>query len=143
MDWKLAAPAMIGAIVVALGWFVGHYFNVSREIASEKRKTSVAFLLEAYRRLQNAANREGSMNAKHAEDIESAIADIQLLGTPNQVALAVKFSELIAKTGGGDLDSLLYDFRKTLRQELDLKPVTEKLIHLRFSKDNTPNKRPR
>jgi hypothetical protein len=141
MDWKTFIPAIIGALIVAVGWIVGHYLNMSREIAAEKRKTRVAFLLEAYRKMENAAHR--GMCKEVADNIESAIADIQLLGTPKQARLAHDFSVAFAENGTVSFDTLLYDLRKTLRQELDLEPVEGKLKFLRINHDKKPNQRVR
>jgi hypothetical protein len=129
-------PATIAALVAILGWYTAHYFSVRREIAAEKRKTRVSFLLEAYRRLENAGNRRIDRNSKLIGDIESALADIQLLGTPEQVGLARDFSDEFSKNGKASFDPLLYGLRKTLRQELDLEPVEHSLKILRITYDN-------
>jgi len=125
-------PAILGALIIALGWPIVHYFNSRREVAAEKRRTRVAFLIEAYRRLESAGNRSLHQNSIHIAAIESALADIQLLGTPHQVKLAHDFSSDFAKNGSGTFDPLLYDLRDSLRQELDLEPVAEDLVYLRI-----------
>jgi hypothetical protein len=143
MDWKTFIPAVIGALIVAAGWIVGHYLNISREIAAEKRKTRVAFLLEAYRKLESVGNRNIYEGSKHIDNMETALADIQLLGTPKQARLAREFSDAFAENGTAPFDPLLYDLRKTLREELDLEPVEEKLKFLRIIYGKKPSQRVR
>ena len=48
----------------------------------------VQHLLEAYRRLKPY----GRVTPENSRDLEQAIADIQLLGSPEQVALAQNFA---------------------------------------------------
>jgi hypothetical protein len=137
MDWKALAPATVGALIVAIGWVVSHYLNKSRDIAAEKRKTRIAFLIEAYRRLEYSGNRPLLRDSRHVSDIESALADIQLLGTPTQVDQARNIGLQFSKNGTVKFDPLLHDLRNTLRQELDLEAVDNTLAFFRIEfKDN-------
>ena len=133
MEKVVVISAAVGAFVTILGWYIAHFFSLRREIASEKRKTRVSFLLEAYRRLENAGNRRIDGNAKLISDIESALADIQLLGTAEQIDLARAFSDDFANNGTASFDPLLYGLRETLRKELDLEPATQSLKILRIT----------
>ena len=69
---------------------------------------------------------------QHMLDIESAIADIQLLGTKHQVELAVEFTKVFVSKKSASLDDLLQDLRNSLRVELELENVRPKLTFLRF-----------
>jgi hypothetical protein len=128
-------PATIAALVAILGWYIAHYFSLRREIAAEKRKTRVVFLLEAYRRLEDSGHRSLRKGSEHIAKIESALADIQLLGTPEQVRLAQDFMMEFSETSTGTFDPLLRSLRQTLRHELDLEAVDENLKFLRISYD--------
>jgi hypothetical protein len=66
-------------------------------------------------------------------DIESAIADIQLLGAPSQVAMAADFARKMGEAGDASLDGLLADLRKSLRGELELEPVDNGIVFLRLT----------
>jgi Tfp pilus assembly protein PilO len=136
MDWKLFAQLLVTFIVAALGWWVGHTFSARRDLANERRKLRVNYLLEAYRKLEGAAN---PSNPKLKRDqLESAIADIQLLGSPLQVKMASEFARSLADTRSladnsqSSLDDLLFNLRESLRKELHLEGVNEKIIFLRF-----------
>jgi hypothetical protein len=125
--------AAIGAAVAALGWPIAHWLASKREVLAEKRKLRVTYILEAYRRLENAGNRPIGPESDEGRDIESALADIQLLGTPKQIELAVKFSDEFAAKGAASFDPILYDLRNSLRQELELEPTSAPLKFLRIA----------
>src|SRR5260370_10638243 len=87
MDWKLFAQLAATGLVTVIGWWVVNFFSKRRDIENDRRKLRTEYLLEAYRRLEGASHREGRQ--KEFEDgLESAIADIQLLGTAKQADLA-------------------------------------------------------
>lgn len=131
MDWKLFAQLAVTLVVAVLGGWSGHHLSMRRDLAGERRKLRVSYLLEAYRRLEGAANRGDASRCR--PEYESAIADIQLLGSPRQVSLARQFAIEIATKRTSSLDDLLFDLRQSLRAELELEPVSEKIIFLRFT----------
>lgn len=128
MDWKLFIQLIATFLIAALGWCVAHYFTTRRDLANERRKLRIAYLLEAYRKLENASNREPI----NWPLFESAIADIQLLGSTHQVSLARQFAIAMGKNGTASLDELIFDLRQSLRSELELEPVSEKVVYMRF-----------
>jgi hypothetical protein len=121
--------------MVAIGWWVVHTLNSSRDLRNERRKLRTTYLLEAYRRLEAAVNPNDKMVTQPG--VESAIADIQLLGTPQQVRMAQTFANEMAQSSEASLNQLLADLRDSLRSELQLEPVEGKILHLRFTDDNT------
>lgn len=131
MDWKLFAQLAVTLLVAVLGGWVGHHFSMRRDLANERRKLRVTYLLEAYRRLEGASNRDDP--GQYKADFESAIADIQLLGSPHQVALAREFAIEMARDRQSSLDRLIFDLRQSLRSELELDPVSEDVIYLRIT----------
>lgn len=108
----------------------GTHVLCSPRYANERRKLKVSYLLEAYRKLEGAAN-HSHPTSKRA-DLESAIADIQLLGSHSQVRMAAAFAKAIAIDGSGSLDELLSDLRNSLRAELQLESVNDGIVFLRF-----------
>lgn len=132
MDWKLLATLLVSLFVAALGWWAVHYLSSRRDLKNERRKLRITYLLEAYRKLESASNRDDS--ASQWGNFETAIADIQLLGSPHQVALARRFALSMAKDGNASLDELIADLRRSLRTELELEPVFEPVAYLRFYK---------
>jgi hypothetical protein len=132
MDWKLFAQLVMTLVVAIVGMWIGHHFSARRDVTNERRKLQISYLLEAYRRLEGASNRD---NPKACwPQFESAIADIQLLGSSRQVTLARQFAIDMAKHRTASLDDLIFDLRQSLRSELELDSVSEKVIYLRFEK---------
>jgi hypothetical protein len=56
MDWKLFSQLVVTFMVAALGWWAGHFLSSRRDLANERRKLRVTYLLEAYRKLESAAH---------------------------------------------------------------------------------------
>jgi hypothetical protein len=81
------------------------------------------FLVKAFQGLANAANRPPTPGAQHFRDMESAIADIQLLGSKSQIELVEKFTEEFEQTRQASLDPLLNSLRKDLRKELGYEQI--------------------
>lgn len=80
MDWKLFAQLAVTLIVAVVGGWAGHYLSMRRDLTSERRKLRVSYLLEAYRRLEGASNRE--LAGPVLTDLESALADIRYSDRP-------------------------------------------------------------
>lgn len=120
---------VVGAVIAVAGWIASG--ELTRR--AMRRQTQVEYLLSAYRRLEAASNRR--MSVDHEGAIESAVSDIQLLGTARQVELAEAFSQAFAGTGNADTSALLEELRRSLRQELDLERVPERRSWLRISRE--------
>ncbi len=132
MDWKLFSQLLVTVLVALAGGWLGHHFASRRDLLNERRKLRVTYLLEAYRKLEDASNRNDADRAWPL--FESAIADIQLLGSPKQVELARRFALDMAKRHTAPLDPLVNDLRRSLRDELELPEVKETVVYLRFGK---------
>jgi hypothetical protein len=102
------------AVSVAVGGWIVNGVLARR---SARRDLRVAYLLSAYRALDGASNR-AEMTTSHAHAIESAVADIILLGNDRQVELANAFSKAFADDGRADTSALLEALRADLRKEL-------------------------
>lgn len=109
-----------------------------RDRANHRRDLRVEYLLTAYRNLEHASSRD--FTDESARQVEEAIADVQLLGTPRQVDLAVDFAEEFVAAKGANLDALLDDLREDLRAELDLGPVTRPRTVLRLEIEPPPKR---
>jgi hypothetical protein len=127
----LLGPAL-AALVAIIGFGISHALTSKRELKAEKRKVRVSFMIEAYRKLESGSCR-GANAAKYSEAFHSAIADIQLLGSPTQVEIARKIATALG-TGTGErvtINELLNALRKELRSELNLPEVSGQLVILR------------
>ena len=91
-------------------------------------------MIEVYRRLATATNRS-QPNASYFADLDSAIVDVQLFGSADQIAAAQKFSKELAQHRAASLDELLASLRYELREELKLDRVDGSVLVLRASFD--------
>jgi hypothetical protein len=132
MNWQLLGPLLITTAIAVAGWFVGHALSARRDRINKRREQRIGYLIEAYRRLETCANRGDQMEASK---FESALADIQLFGTPRQVDLVQALIADFAAGGGATMDDLLRDLRRDLRAELRLQSVPDRILHLRIRND--------
>jgi uroporphyrinogen-III decarboxylase len=136
MNWTLLVPLLVTSMLTILGWYVVQRAGRIRDAENRRIERRVGFLLEAYRRLETASNR--ALTDQTRGGVESAIADVQLLGTPRQVALAVKFAEDCAGPTPASALDLLRQLRDDLRRELTLEPLDGGPLQLRFNR-HEPN----
>ncbi|WP_433228633.1 hypothetical protein [Actinomadura formosensis] len=123
----MAALAIASSILIAVaGWLVSQW----QARQAIKRNMYIDYLLKAYRRLDDAANRPLEQGSRR--DIESAISDIGLLGSPSQVELAKQIADTWAASGNTDLLPLLADLRTSLRKELRLESARTPYFALRL-----------
>lgn len=123
-----AVGIIIAAVVAVGGWFVVNALAARRERENDRRDYRTRFLIDAWVALEDAANRDDEQRMLALED---PIARIQLLGTPHQIELAQTFAREMAEKSKGSLDELLIDLRRDLRDELELEPVSDAMVHLR------------
>jgi len=90
MNFPLLLPLIVTAVLAVAGWYAVHRLSMNRDQESKRRDLRIQYLLEAYRRLGNSSNRRDL--SAYARDLESALADIQLLGSRDQVQLAHEFA---------------------------------------------------
>jgi len=127
---------ILSSLLVILGWGITHYLALKKSAKDKKREVIIEYLINAWRTLENASNRfDNSLNAK----LETAIADIQLLGTQKQIELAQQLADQITQTSGDALE-LLMQLREDLRKELGLSSVKRDLKILRLCVPSRANK---
>jgi hypothetical protein len=126
-----AVTILVSALLAAMGWLIGYFTTIQRDRLSKRRDLRTQNLLDAYRRLEGAGNRREA-SADFAKALESAVADIQLLGSAEQVHLARRFALEFASEGKASLDLLLESLRRELRMELSLPSLNEPVTFLRI-----------
>lgn len=134
--WLPLIGPTFAALVAIIGLGITHALTTRREVKAEKRKIRINFMIEAYRKLESSAVR-GQNHEKYSEQLHSAIADIQLLGSPAQAETARKIGSALG-TGTGQpvsMNELLNALRSELREELNLPPVGPELVILRSPAD--------
>lgn len=116
-----------GAVIAVGGWTVNQY-QARRAV---RRNMRIQYLLDAYRRFERISNRP--MSSDDEQVLEAVIADVQLLGSPNQVRLAIQLAETFVAERKADSDPLLTDLRASLRRELLLEEVPPNRMWLRIT----------
>ena len=135
MNWNLLLPLLVTTAGAIVGWIAAHRLAAARDQQNKRREVRLGFLLEAYRRLEASAARGPIHDSKFADGFESAIADIQLLGTTEQSRMAKALAHAIASdTPDASASSLLLSLRDDLRRGLNLEPLGETPIHLRLQR---------
>ena len=129
---------VISTTLVIAGWLVNQWF-ARRAV---RRSTRIEYLLSAYRRLEGSSNR-GVLTVEHRRDMESAFADIQLLGSARQVEISTRLVGDFARSQEVTWDELLNDLRSSLRRELLLEQTVGNRKFLRFGEpaDKKPEAR--
>lgn len=120
--------AVLATLVAVVGWIVNQAF-ARRAL---RRNMRIEYLLSAYRRLESISNR--TMSTAHAVELETAISDIQLLGSARQVEMASQFAQDFASDHRADSGPLLDDLRASLRHELLLEQVVSRRVVLRVDR---------
>jgi hypothetical protein len=93
-------------------------------------------MIEAYRKLENGSCR-GPNQENYSEQFHSAVADIQILGSPAQVEIAQRIALALGSGSGSriTINELLNALRTELRSELNLPSVSSELVILRTPED--------
>lgn len=127
----------ISTIVIAIGWVVANYFTLKRDRESKRRDITLEHLIKTYRTLEHEiVHRE--LNDDTHQKLELVITDIQLFGLEEQIILAKKLANDIAKKDEFWLDDLINSLRDDLRQQLGLKKIEGNVTWLR---KNMPKKK--
>ena len=131
MDYSIIFSILIPAVITILGWAAVHSFNLRCDTVAKRRDLRVQFLLEPYRRLEDNAGRLNALpEVKRA--FESAVADIQLLGTKTQIDALLSFLTQFKDDTGGGVETVLKLIRDDLRKELNLEQNIQAIHQFRF-----------
>jgi|ERR1041384_2197513 hypothetical protein len=131
IDVRLLLSVGIPAVVVAAGWFVGHWLNSRRELYNRRREARLKGLETAYNRIAMASVRDWT--PEHELEFEKFVAEIQLYGTPKQVNLMIEIVQTMMRHEGTvSYDALLKDLRDSLRRELRMEPLSSSVWWWRF-----------
>ena len=132
LPWEQLIAACVAAVVAVAGFVATHWLTSRRDLYNEKRRIQINFMIEAYRKLESSSCR-GSDRDRYSDQFESAVADVQLLGSPYQVEVARRIA-LEVGSGSGELvriNDLLNVLRNGLRAELGLLDVGPEIVILR------------
>jgi hypothetical protein len=127
---QVAVPALVALAVVALT----HSFTIYRDRENKRREQRIGYLVSVFRALSKANHHPRLFEI--AGEVEQAVVDIQLFGTPEQVRLAKRFATELAIAHGANIDELLNELRDSLRRELGREAVVGNVVSLRIMKNS-------
>ena len=131
-------PLVITVTIAVAGWIVGHYLTSKRDRRNHLLDLRTKYLMEVYRKLERAVGND--VNEEIVNDLETALADLQLLGSVEQVERACI---MIKKFSGNqprlELGDILSELRKSIRRDLNLDTVDNQIEHLRITVANSKN----
>ena len=122
----VATIVQTASVVVALAALV---YTVRRDRAARLAEIRTGFLRDAYLKLSEAVS-HGHLTPQNSMGMVLALKDIQLLGNPEQIALADTAAQNFAANGQVTLDPLLDSLHQDLRALLGMKPETRSRIVL-------------
>ena len=131
-NWSL----LISSIIVIIGWGVTYYTTNVQIIKAKQKEIKTNYLIEAYRSLEDGMGRD-TVTKDQIRNMEKAISDIQLFGTPGQRKLAKELTDGMNKSSYMDDRELLVLIRNDLRNELGLEQAPtnyEDVYHWRIKK---------
>lgn len=123
MNWWEPLISLTSVLVGALvGGLVVHRFTLRRESLSARRTQRVAFLLDAYRKLIDASERD-ALGEQRRDNLESALADVMLLGGASEIEAADRFQREFVEGQSASLVPVIVALRTSLRRELGIEAV--------------------
>lgn len=131
MNTNILAPLLVTSIITIVSWGVLHFLSKRRDEKNKRKEIRINYLIQVWRLLEAASNRD---NNTLNHNLETAIADIQLFGTEQQIELAQQFTKEMVQSKTSNSNELLVSLREDLRKELRLETVPNKFKFLRFTK---------
>ena len=153
-NWGLFITLFVNTAVGIGGLYLVNYLNLSRDIKNKrleikrdienkKREIKIEYLINVYRNIEKSSgypamnfSQSTEKDIKRAEDLEQALADIQLFGSIYQIREARNSCEKAIPTPDKSdpnlmksvwrADDLLLDIRRELRKELLLEEIDPK-----------------
>lgn len=125
---QILVPAVAAVVVVALT----HVFTSARDRENKRREQRIAYLVGVFRALSKANNHPRLHEV--AGEVEQAVADIQLFGTPEQIKLAHQFAIDLGTKKSAELNPLLLSLRDSLRREIGADRAEGRVVWLRIGR---------
>lgn len=131
-------------ITAALGWLAVHWLTMRRDRRNRLANLRVEYLVESYRNMQSVLSRPID-SQESLDKLQSAINDLYLLGSAEDVKVAAKLMSMLQGTHEGEIsiEGLMKQLRNSIREEigqvpLDSSPVTLRLEYKQKSKPLWP-----
>ncbi len=114
----LALTILGGVAAAAVAAVLAHRLTSQRDQATRRSNLRIEYLLGAYRALADVAHRDLDPATERVQAFEQGLADIQLLGSEEQAAMAIRVGRQLAAERRADFDDLLLSLRMTSGKSL-------------------------
>ncbi len=133
-SWVTLGTGFVATAALVIGWFLNSRLTSNRDDTNRRHQMVTGYLIEAYDELTMASNRD--LTPEFARMMESAVAKIQLFGTPEEIQAVHAFLDEWQRPQPdgrprGSLDPLLLLLRNSLRQEISLPAVAGQVRWIR------------
>lgn len=140
MQHSISIPliqVVVSALVALLVVVLAHAFTLWRDRQNRRQEQRIDYLVSVYRAFSKANHHPRLYEV--AEELEQAVADVQLFGTPKQVALAQQFATELGSMQTASMDDLLLELRNSLRAELGAAPLSGRQVWMRVGEKKEDN----
>jgi hypothetical protein len=133
MNEQLLLSILSSSFVAGIaGAYVGHWLTFRREKKNRLQQQRIEYLINAYRAFAKGSSSPRLWDV--AEDLEQAVADIQILGSPELIDLVQEFLKQFYNEKSTSVEGIVRAIRKDLRSELGEKPVSGEILRLRIER---------
>jgi hypothetical protein len=133
MNAQLLLSIISSSFVAGIaGAYVGHLLTSRRERRGRLQQQRIQYLVDAYRAFAKANHHPRLFEV--ADDLEQAVADIQLFGSPKLISLVQIFCLEMASKQEASLDDVLFMIRANLRAELGESAISGRIQWLRIGR---------
>lgn len=129
--FTILGSLVVAAVGAGLAAVLAHRYTSRRDQANRRSDLRTEYLLTAYRAISDAISRNHYRDSPDARALEKGLSDIQLLGSVEQAGMALEVIQAITDKGEVYPNELLESLRDELREDLGLKPLSNKPVQLR------------
>lgn len=126
---SVVSSSLVSAVA---GLLIGNWLTLRRDRKVRLQEQRIQYLIDAYRAFAKANHHPRLYEV--ADDLEQAVADVQLLGSPALISLVHKFAHDLGNTQAAELNELLATIRDNLRSELGERPISGPMVYLRIAR---------
>jgi hypothetical protein len=124
---------IVTVVLAVIGWITSSYITSKRDRKNKRRAIVTDKMMDAYKVLTHEIN-ERELTNERVEALENLISDLQLIGSPEIVALTKKLAIDAVSNDQFPLDDLINEIRRELRKELDLNSIQGNVLWFRKNK---------
>jgi hypothetical protein len=136
MRWEI----IISAIIAVVGGVASHQLAAWRDRTNKRREYRVTYLIEVFRSLCEVSRRPPADVLDATDRIDGIVADIQFLGSDEQIEAARELVKEIIEKRSANLEALMIALQEELRKELGRSPSRERIVRLKASNKSGTDK---